>query len=69
MTTPQIDAVDHMRRAPTESREPGCWFAYYSDWSGFVAFANELDCLRHAVENSMDAAWVPFGSDPRDHAR
>lgn len=66
MTTEQIDAVDDARRA-TVTREGGYWLAYYTDWSGFVAFGDELACLRHAIEHSMAASWVPFGVDPRDH--
>lgn len=44
----------------------GYWLAYYSDWSGFVAFANEIEALRHAVGKSMDVAYIEWGEDPRE---
>jgi hypothetical protein len=54
-----------------EQQEPkgGYWIAYYSDWSGFLVFDNELECLRYAVERSMMATWSPFGVNPREHIR
>lgn len=42
------------------------WVAYYHDWSGMAAFADELDCLRYAVSNHMEAAAIPVGVDFRD---
>lgn len=37
------------------------WVAYYSDKSGLVIFDEEIDCLRHAVENSMKVSEVTLG--------
>lgn len=44
----------------------GAWIAYYSDWSGMAVFADELNCLRYAVEHRMDARFVPLGADLRE---
>lgn len=41
----------------------GVWVAYHYDWSGVVVFADEIDCLRHAVSNSMATGWWPFGTE------
>lgn len=41
------------------------WIAFYADWSAFVVFNNELDCLRHAVDNAMSVKRVAFGEDPK----
>jgi hypothetical protein len=43
------------------------WIAYYSDWSGFVIYREELHALRAAVSRSMEVSSVPFGVDPRQH--
>lgn len=52
--------------APDEERAGTYWLAYYSDWSGFVVFADEVQALRHAVMNHMDGVIeVPFGADPK----
>jgi hypothetical protein len=39
----------------------GVWVAYYPDLSAVVLFADELECLRHAVENHMEAKFMDYG--------
>lgn len=51
------------------SPDPTVWIAYYSDWSGFSVFLDEVPCLRHAVAHSQSVVEVPVGVDPRDHLR
>lgn len=43
----------------------GVWVAYYGDWSGMNVFADEISCLRHAVENSMQVKFVEYGGSIR----
>ena len=43
----------------------GVWLAYYSDWSSWAVFAEEIDALRHAVENAMSVKFLEFGASPR----
>ena len=45
--------------------DQGFWLAYWPDLSGLVAFSEEIDALRHAVENSMDVRWIQFDVDIR----
>jgi hypothetical protein len=47
----------------------GVWIAYREDWSQFLLFKNETDCLRHAVNNSMRVMACPFRRDPREVLR
>lgn len=42
------------------------WMAYHHDWSSVVIFYNELDCLRYAVENHMEAAPIEPGVPIRE---
>jgi hypothetical protein len=46
-------------------RRRGVWVAWHSDWSGVAVFASEVACLRHAVANSMQVAFVEYGADLR----
>jgi hypothetical protein len=41
----------------------GVWVARYPDGSASAAFPTEIEALRHAVNNSMEVALVPFGED------
>lgn len=45
----------------------GAWFAYYSDFSGFAVFADELQCCRYALKLNCQVAKVPLGVDAREH--
>lgn len=54
------------RHGDTASPAPGVWLAYYSDWSGFRVFADEVDALRHAVAHSMQVAYLRYGQDPHE---
>jgi hypothetical protein len=46
----------------------GCWVAYFTDWSGFRIFDDELAALKFAVECGMKVRYVPWGKDPREEA-
>jgi hypothetical protein len=51
----------------TRVEEPdGVWIAYYTDMSDVVPFLSEIDCLRHAVDTSMDVVFVKSGTSLRD---
>lgn len=41
----------------------GVWVAYYYDGSAVVMFANEIDCLRWAVNKQMAVKFIPFDAD------
>lgn len=43
------------------SEPSGFWLAYYSDWSGFAVFDNELEALRYAVEHQMRCEFHSWG--------
>lgn len=38
-----------------------CWFVYYSDYSGFAVFHDELSAYKYAVEHSMSVAEIKDG--------
>ena len=42
------------------------WMAYYSDWSEFAIFDDELKCHRFAVEHSMQVHRVTEGKGVRE---
>lgn len=45
----------------------GCWLAYYSDWSDWRVFHNEIDALRYSVEHQMNGvAWLTWGESPEE---
>jgi hypothetical protein len=48
-----------------EPESAGIWIAYHGDWSGMNVFADEITCLRHAVENSMLVKFVEYGASLR----
>ena len=52
------DATDKATTPPD-----GVWVARYSDMSGVVPFATELDAYRHANGTTMEVVLVPWGSD------
>ena len=54
--------------SPDEVSAPadGVWVARYSDISGVVPFATELDAFRHANHTSMEVVHVPWGQDIRE---
>jgi hypothetical protein len=45
--------------------QPGVYVAYYPDYSGMNIFADEMTCLRHAVEHSMSVKFVEYGGSIR----
>lgn len=47
----------------------GVWVAYYSDWSGFAVFTDELQAFRYAVAGTMQVAFVHFGKDIQEQVR
>lgn len=55
-------------RKSTTASKPGVWVAYYADWSSVVLFDDELTCLRHAVENHMEAKFMELGVPLREQA-
>ena len=49
---------------PDSEPEPaGVWMAYYSDGSGWVPFATEIEALRHALGMHMDVKFAAYGDD------
>lgn len=55
------DATDKATTPPD-----GVWVARYSDMSGVVPFATELDAYRHANGTTMDVVLAPWGTDIRE---
>ena len=47
----------------------GVWMAFYDDDSSYAAFPSELDALRHAVGNSMEVEFTPWGMSPNEARR
>lgn len=46
------------------------WVAYYSDWSEIAIFAEEIDCLRYAVDHvSMEVAHLELGRSVQEQIR
>lgn len=45
------------------SAAEGVWLAYYSDGSGCVPFATEIEALRHALPYSMAVKFVRYGDE------
>ena len=42
------------------------WVAFYSDWSGFAIFTDEVKCLRYAVDHSMRVHKMAEGKDCKE---
>lgn len=43
---------------------PGCWVAFFSDWSGAAVFDDELEARRYADDNGgMNVRFVRWGEE------
>ncbi|MCP9947228.1 hypothetical protein [Actinomadura madurae] len=45
----------------------GVWVARYADGSSICPFGEEIDALRHAVDHTMEVAFIPWGEDARTY--
>lgn len=45
------------------SRKRGVWVARYADGKAVFVFASELAALRHAVTQTMEVAFIPYGEN------
>lgn len=52
-----------------EASQPGAWLSYYSDRSGLVLHAAEIDALRQAVRDTAKVTFWPYGTDLGDVER
>lgn len=52
-----------------EGQRDVIWVAYHSDYSEIAIFAEEIDCLRYALDHMMDAAQVELGRGVHEQLR